>query len=153
MNRLRALTAFSLVEVTLALGVAVFCLVAVFGLLPIGVNSSQTSTEQTVANGIISAVAADLRATPREQAIASNQFALAIPASGTAGLATLYFTADGRAATTLQTDSRYRLTLTFPATPGGRAATLADLKVSWPATAALANASGVAETFVALDRN
>ena len=33
-RRLRSLAAFSLVEVTLALGIAAFCLIAVFGLVP-----------------------------------------------------------------------------------------------------------------------
>lgn len=153
MNPRSTHAAFSLVEVTLALGVAVFCLVAIFGLLPIGVSTSQASMEQTAANGILSAVVADLRATPRQQAATSSQFAIPIPDSGTGEVVTLYFTADGQSATVLKPDSHYLLTLTFPATSGGRAATLANLKVSWPAAATLANASGVAETFVALDRN
>ncbi len=161
MNRPRpASTAFSLVEVTLALGVAAFCLIAIYGLLPIGVSSSQASMEQTVANGLVAAVASDLRATPRQtvpnspQAV-TTQFNLPIPSNGpTASTTTrtLYFTADGQPETALQPDSHYLLTLTFSAATG-RAATLADVKVSWPAPATLANASGFVETFVAMDRN
>ena len=55
------LTAFSLVEVTLALGVAGFCLIAVMGLIPVGVKTNQAAIQQTTANGILSAVVSDIR--------------------------------------------------------------------------------------------
>jgi len=55
-------TAFSLVEVTLALGIAAFCLIAVLGLLPTGLKTQQASIQQTTANQIISTIFADLRA-------------------------------------------------------------------------------------------
>src|SRR5437867_7336907 len=58
-------TAFSLVEVTLALGVAAFCLIAVLGLLPTGLKTQQASTEQTTANTIVSQIVADLNAALR----------------------------------------------------------------------------------------
>ena len=57
--------AFSLVEVTLALGVAAFCLLAVFGLVPVGVQTNRNATSQTAATNIIALVVADLRATPK----------------------------------------------------------------------------------------
>ena len=53
--------AFSLVEVTLALGVAAFCLIAVLGLLPTSLKTQQTSIQQTTANQIISQIFSDLR--------------------------------------------------------------------------------------------
>src|SRR6266481_6118983 len=53
---------FSLVEVTLALGVAAFCLIAVLGLLPTSLKTQQTSIQQTTANQIISQIFSDLRA-------------------------------------------------------------------------------------------
>src|SRR5947208_6788482 len=58
-------TAFSLVEVTLALGVAAFCLIAVLGLLPTGLKTQQASIQQTTANTICSQVVADLSAALR----------------------------------------------------------------------------------------
>src|ERR1700737_1955387 len=67
--------AFSLVEVTLALGVAAFCLIAILGLLPAGLNTNQTSTRQTTANGILSSIVADLRATPTTSTT-STQFGI-----------------------------------------------------------------------------
>ncbi len=66
---------FSLVEVTLALGIAAFCLIAVFGLMPIGVQTNRNAASQTAATNIISAVVADLRATPKTSTT-SSQFAI-----------------------------------------------------------------------------
>ena len=62
---LRRFHAFSLVEVTLALGIAAFCLLAVFGLMPIGVQTNRNTTSQTAAANIMAAVVADLRATSK----------------------------------------------------------------------------------------
>ena len=65
MSRLsRQTTAFSLVEVTLALGIMAFCLVAIFGLLPTGLNTSRDAIAQTVAANIAGAIGADLRQAP-----------------------------------------------------------------------------------------
>src|SRR5215813_5749765 len=58
----RSNRAFSLVEVTLALGIAAFCLIAVFGLMPVGVQINRNATSQTAATNIIGAIIADLRA-------------------------------------------------------------------------------------------
>ena len=63
---LRRVNAFSLVELTLALGVAAFCLLAVFGLMPLGVQTNRNATSQTAAANIMAAVIADLRATSRQ---------------------------------------------------------------------------------------
>ena len=57
--------AFSLVEVTLALGVAAFCLIAVFGLVPVGVQTNRNATSQTTATNILSSVISDIRASPK----------------------------------------------------------------------------------------
>src|SRR5437667_3290820 len=56
---------FSLVEVTLALGVAAFSLIALLGLLPAGIKTQQTSIQQTTANQIISQIFSFLRADVR----------------------------------------------------------------------------------------
>ena len=62
---LRCAQAFSLVELTLALGVAAFCLIGVFGLMPAGVQTNRNATSQTGAASIMAAVVADLRATSK----------------------------------------------------------------------------------------
>jgi Tfp pilus assembly protein PilV len=152
--------AFSLVEVTLALGVASVSLLAIFALLPVGVKTNQVAIEQTASTDVLSAVAADLRATPvttpRGGAATSPRFGIVIPSNpvGANTTTTLYFTSEGRFSTTLVPGSRYRVSVTF--SPNGaeaRTATFAHLNATWPAPAAPINAEGTAEMFVALDRN
>jgi hypothetical protein len=63
--RSRSIAAFSLVEVTLALGIAAFCLIAVFGLVPVGVQTNRNATSQTFATNILSGVVSDIRASPK----------------------------------------------------------------------------------------
>jgi len=62
---LRRVHAFSLVELTLALGIAAFCLIGVFGLVPVSVQTNRNSTSQNAAANIMAAVIADLRATSK----------------------------------------------------------------------------------------
>ncbi len=161
--RLSMPAAFSLVEVTLALGVAGFCLIAVFGLLPIGVQTNRNATSQTAATSMMANVIADLRATPKT-VTTSTQFAINLPADPTSpadpppcsGSQTLYFNAEGQAATSISTDSRYRLILTFVRNPAGlTSATYAKVKVTWPAAvdACTTTPEGSLEAFAAFDRH
>jgi hypothetical protein len=155
--RARFGNAFSLVEVTLALGVAAFCLIAVFGLMPVGVQTNRNATSQTGATNIIAAVTADLRATS-ETATITAQYRITFGTSKT-----LFFdgagecSVDANGSTRLDGTSwdpplqtRYRLDISFPQNGG---LTYADIKVTWPAAATPANASGSVETFAAFDRN
>jgi uncharacterized protein (TIGR02598 family) len=148
---------FSLVEVTLALGVAGFCLIAIFGLLPLGISSNQAATEQIAAANLLTAVVTDLRATanvpPKGSAQTSPAFGIALPAPGTPEtLTTSFLSADGRRVSSAS-DARYQLNvwITPPAT--GRTATAARLLITWPAPANVGKALGSVETFTALDRN
>jgi uncharacterized protein (TIGR02598 family) len=146
--KLRSYTtaAFSLVEVTLSLGIAAFCLMAVFGLMPVGVQTNRNATSQTAATNVMAAVVADLRATP-SASNTSAQFGITF---GTAK--TLYFDGAGQFTTTLGANSRYQLSVTWNASaPSGLR--YADVKVTWPAAATPGNASGSLETFSAFDRN
>src|SRR5207253_8479208 len=54
--------AFSLVEIVIALGVAAFCLIAVMGMLPVGLKTQHASIQQTTANEIMAGILNDLRA-------------------------------------------------------------------------------------------
>jgi uncharacterized protein (TIGR02598 family) len=142
----RFTSAFSLVELTLAIGIAAFCLIAVFGLMPIGVQTNRNATSQTAATAILSDVVADLRATPKTTNT-SSQFGITFGTNPPP----LYFDGAGQFTTLLSTDSRYQLIIAWTSTtPTG--ARYADLKVTWPATATPANASGSVETFAAFDR-
>src|SRR5437870_6920187 len=145
-RRLRSAAAFSLVELTLALGIAAFCLIALFGLVPIGIQTNRNATSQTAATNVMAAVVADLRATPKTNNT-SSQFCIPLGTS-----ATLYFDSEGRCSTDLAgstnpcgtswsppLNTRYQLNITLS---GSTALRYADLKVTWPAAAAPANASG-----------
>jgi len=126
-------------EVTLALGIAAFCLLAIFGLLPIGLKTQQLAVEQTAATRIASI---------------TSLFAISIPNNAASSVETIFFDTDGHSSTVVQPNSRYRVTITFsPNNSGARSATLAHLRITWPAAAAIADAGGSSETFVALDRN
>ena len=138
--------AFSLVEVTLALGIAGFCLIAVFGLMPVGVQTNRNATSQTAATNLMAAVVSDLRATPTTTNT-SSQFGITFGTNKT-----LYFDGTGQFTTSLSTNSRYQLNVTW-LTSGWSALRYADVKVTWPAAATAANASGSTEMFAAFDRN
>jgi uncharacterized protein (TIGR02598 family) len=151
--------AFSLVEVTLALGVAAFCLIAVFGLMPIGLQTNRNATSQTAATNIIAFVVADMRANFTNQGTWRSPLLCIILGNST----TLYFDSQSQCSGNLAgstnpcggprsvIQTRYQVNITFPPSTGNL--TYANLKVTWPAGATTANASGSVEMFAALDRN
>jgi uncharacterized protein (TIGR02598 family) len=161
----RSNCAFSLVEVTLALGIAAFCLIAIFGLMPVGVQTNRNATSQTAATSILSNVIADIRTTAKvtPSATPSPLYKITVPARGNwnSTAQTLYLDGQGQAATSLSPASptpfqpRYQLNVTFPPNPdvGTFKTTYSDLKITWPAAATPANASGSVEIFAAFDRN
>jgi type II secretory pathway pseudopilin PulG len=160
-------SAFSLVEVTLALGIAAFCLIAAFGLMPVGVQTNRNATSQTAATTILSSVVSDMRTTAMATpgAVLSSLYNIRIPAPGsTAELQTRYFDGEGRCSRDLAgsirpdgsswtppIQTRYQLNVSVPLRTTGLI--YADIKVTWPAAAAAANPSGSVETFAAFDGN
>jgi Tfp pilus assembly protein PilV len=160
---------FSLIEVALALGVAAFALVAIIGLIPIGMNSNQASIEQTAAAGLAASLVADLRATPVEippAAKNSPRFQIPLPVSGNA-THTLFLREDGSASGNVDAnadpaqDPRYRATLfvTAPTVASQKSATTVRVLVTWPALAdstagtVPGKFNGSYEVVTALDRN
>jgi uncharacterized protein (TIGR02598 family) len=138
---------FSLVEITLSLGVTSICLLVVLGLLPIASQTNRSAAADTAAVSIAAAVLADIRGTPKAAAT-SPQFAVPFSANSV-----LFFDAEGQATSTLNSNSIYRAEVTFPVnSSGANAATFVYVKVSWPAAASPANA-GRTEMFTALNRN
>ena len=152
MKKLAATTAFSLIEITLALGIAAFCLLTVFALVPIAVLANRNATSQTAATNIMASVIADMRAAGT--ASTSQQYGITF---GTPK--TLYFDGTGQATPLLGPNSRYRASVTWNTSnlTGSCSPTLpcADLKVTWPAAAdpATTTPSGSAEMFAAFKRN
>jgi uncharacterized protein (TIGR02598 family) len=145
MRRPSAIASFSLVEVTLALGIAAFCLIAVFGLIPVGIQTNRNTTSQADATNILVSVVSDLRATSKTGNNPSPQFGIIFGTNKT-----LYFNGTGQFTTSLSTNSRYQLNVTW-SDSGSTGLRYADVKATWPAAAA--NANGSAEMFAAFDRN
>lgn len=163
--------AFTLVEVTLALGVACFCLLPLVGLLPLGLSSNQTSLNQTVAGNIGGAIFADMRSVQPLGSGTSARFGIVVPAvGGSSSIKTtpqiIYLAADGNA--TDQSGSGtvapvYRATVGFAPPAGGltatRTATVARVLITWPALSGSdssgwpTNYSGSYEAETTLDRN
>lgn len=146
---------FSLVEITLALGVAAVSMLAIFGLLATASQVNHAATEQTASTDILTAVGNDLRATPGSTST-SLGYGITIPPNpvGSSTSTTLYFDTAGESSTSLASGSRYRLVVTFLPTPTGRFATRVNLRMTWPAAADPTNGNTQsAEMFVALDRN
>jgi uncharacterized protein (TIGR02598 family) len=154
----RSAAGFSLVEITFALGVAAFCLIAVLGMLPVALRTQRTSTEQTTANAIISQVAADLgsatRLPPGQQ---SKQFSLRGHWATVNTPDTLYFTVDGNQTGSVNAgaapaDAVFMATITYIFPPTDTTS-LADIVVSWPAAQSdLTKVTGSVETFIAINR-
>ena len=152
--------AFSLVEITLALGLAAFCLISIFGLLPVGITTNKAAIDQTAANGILSGIIADLRATPRTiphgQAAASRYYSIPIPANpvlASPGDTTLFFTGEGKMTNTAG-QARYRVTVSvLPNGSDVKTATFVRLTASWPAVVSSTSTSEMVALFSAFDRN
>lgn len=136
----RSTSAFSLVELTLALGIAAFCLIAVFGLVPVGVQTNRDATSETTATNILSSVVSDLRASPPNQ---SKSSMYAIPRNKGAKTTTCF---DGQAKPTgtpvandvvcTNSNSVYRLYVQIDNTIGQSVPPAhAYLRVTWPALA------------------
>jgi len=150
--------AFSLVELTLALGVAAFCLIAVLGLVPVGVQTNRNATSQTTATNILSSVVSDMRAT-LPTASTSTKYGIRKAKDRTT---TVCFDGQG-GFTTLGINVwtcpanyyRFRLTVKIANFPSGFVyPNYADLKLTWPAAVDVVNnptikPSGSVETVAA----
>jgi type II secretory pathway pseudopilin PulG len=137
------LGAFSLVEVVLALGVAVFGILAIVALLPVGIRSTSDSLEESQAINVLSEVIADRQATPFSAP--STLYNLPALTNTLVGPVSSFFgITDSDQLSTQLNEARYRVsyTITPPAT-GRLDSYQAYFKVSWPA--ASANPSGFVE--------
>jgi type II secretory pathway pseudopilin PulG len=140
--------AFSLVEITFALGVAAFALLAILGMLPVGLKTQQTSIQQTTANQIISTIFSALRADVR---LPPGLESKVCPDDDTepcewrnlhgnwrnrAAPDTMYFTNEAKQTGNINgsppPDAVFRATITYRFPPSDTTS-LADITVSWPA--------------------
>ena len=143
---LRKAAGFSLVEIVIALGVAAFALVAIMGMLPMGLKTQQASIQQTTANQIISTIFADLRADIRLPPGLDSKVCGDNPPCAWGDLHghwhdvatpfTLYFTNEAKQTGTLNgappADAVFRATIIYRFPPS-ETTTLANITVTWPA--------------------
>jgi len=156
--------AFSLVELTLALGVGAFCLVALLGTLPVGLKSQQVAVQQTTSNAIISQIVtflrADVRLPPGQADKVQGEWSnLKGHWAQVATPDTLFFTNEGnlsKANSAIPADAAFRARITYYSPPSlGYTTSLADVTVSWPAQVDPTTGgtpAGTVETFVAVNR-
>jgi uncharacterized protein (TIGR02598 family) len=135
--------AFSLVEVTLALGVAAFALLAILGMLPTGLKTQQASIQQTTANSIISQIFSDLRADLRlppglyRHLEEDAGFQLHGHWAQMMTPDTLYFTQEAKQTGNVNgsppADAVFRATITYNPLPPTQTTSIANITVTWPA--------------------
>lgn len=150
---------FSLVEVTIALGIASFCLLGIVGMLPVGLSSKRDSTASLLASGVVNSVVTDLHS------LDSSTSATTTPAFkfdlANSGVQTRFLDKDGQdVGTSWQPDAIYRLSVKLtPPTAGERTATKARIIVAWPAALDRVASqwptkfTGALETVTAIDHN
>ena len=150
-----------MIEVTLAIGVAAFCLIAVMGLLPVAIKIQQASVQQTKANAIISQISSDLvadvRLPPGQASKAQGDWAnLHGRWAQVATPDVLYFTNDAKQSGyqgSAPADAAFRATITYMLPPT-TTTSLANIKVTWPASIdpATGTPAGSAETYISVNR-
>ena len=137
--------AFSLVEVVLALGVIGFAIVAIIGVIPIGLHTSHSSQDETraaqVAQAIFSSLASQTQTQFNNVQLQRNDNSTAVFDLTQSSTATLYVDNDGKL---IQTASAavYSINVTTNSSPAGFDAGYANevtLAVAWPASAPAAN--------------
>jgi type II secretory pathway pseudopilin PulG len=164
--------AFSLVEVTLALGVAAICLIAMLGLMPTTLKTQQNSVRQTTATQIISQIYSVLRADVRLPPGQANKVCPDPPDPNVpcnwgnlhghwrdgAAPDTIYFTNEGEQTGNLNgdppADAVFRAKITYRLPPS-ETTSLANITVSWPAAVVPDNGGvplGSVTTTIAVNR-
>jgi uncharacterized protein (TIGR02598 family) len=147
----RSSSAFSLVEVIIAMGIAAFCLIAMLGLIPSGLRQVKISSEQTAASAILASVANDIRNTP-PGSTKSVIYGITIPQSAENSSTPIYINEDGAVGSS-PSSARYALKASLVSSNNASTMTTGNLVIWWPAAAALGNAQGSVETVMIFNQN
>ena len=160
-HRSHARRAFSLAEVTLALGIAGFAFIAILGMMPVALKVQQASVQQTTANEIMAAILNDLRAdvvlppgqTSKET---DSGFGLHGHWAQVATPDTLYFTNAGNQTGSVNASGpdavfRAKITYLFPPTT---TTSVANVTITWPAQVdpTTGTPAGSVGTYIAVNR-
>jgi type II secretory pathway pseudopilin PulG len=161
---------FSLVEVTIAVGIAGFCLVAMLGLLPSGMKCVKTSVEQTQATSLLGSIVTDLRSCA-QGSITSPILGISLPMDTDSGSSDktvssgvpdtyggnspkivanrFYLNELGNRVGSNDLGARYGVDVALSNTAFN---TTGRIQIWWPAQAAPVNAQGMVETVTAVSR-
>ena len=137
--------AFSLLEVTLAVGIAGFCLLAIVGMLPLGLSNNLSSIHQAAAASLTGGIIADLRSTPKTTN-ASPRYG--VPFSTGTARWSASFSDDGTPSTTAS--APYLATVAINLDANLLAAV--NVKITWPAAVSANKALEAFEITTAIDR-
>ena len=156
-------SAFSLVEVVIAIGVFAFCLLTLIALVPVGLTDNRTSHDRMIVADLCTSLESDLRSTvstgtvspinnvkfPTPSATASVSATTVLYDVYVAGSPTVTFS------TTKSSTSQYCFTIVLTSAPTNtypRSPVVANIQATWPAGASPAAAAGAVSTSVAIDR-
>lgn len=128
---------FSLVEVTMALGLMSFCLVAMLGMLPVGLKQERSATDQLGAVQVLAAVESDFRSS-------DSKFGI----NATPGSSDSFMVDSAGNLTSQVTDAAYRVWYQVSALGADQAARQMHLYVTRPQGTELAQNNVVAEGIV-----
>ena len=144
---LRLVRGFSLVEVVMALGIVTFVLVAILGLLPVGLRQAGDAQEEIRAVTLLSGIAADRITSPATNNSLIYQIAALTPGGGTTSNS--FFVKETGESTTNAAEARYRVSATlYPPAANSLNPFYLALRLSWPAGAT--NATGAVENLTTI---
>ncbi len=141
-----ATRAFSLIEVTIAIGITAFCLIPIIGMLPVGLRSLKESNEQAAAAVAVNQIATAIRKAASANGTdfiayfggdATSGKEIAYQITGTTSPTTLNLgalTIQGTPATT-PLQERFSTHVTINPPTGGGSLGTAVISVAWPAAA------------------
>ena len=131
---------FSLIEVVIALGIFSFCIVAIVGLLPVGMNSLRSVSNENNAIHIASSIEGIWEVAPLGSTITISNVITNLPISASQN-STYYFDEFGEP--TNSTGATLKMNYTTAASSGN--STTVNMTFSWPANARSATYQTVRE--------
>jgi uncharacterized protein (TIGR02598 family) len=154
--------AFSLVEVVIAIAVFSFCLLTLLALVPVGLTDNKSSRDRMIVSDLCSSLESDMKATATTNfASPINGITFPTPSATATSTATttLYDIYTSSSTTTFSMTkgpaSQYRFTIVLTSYPTNSypfIPVLANVHVTWPASASPTVATGSTTAAVAINR-
>lgn len=123
-------SAFSLVEVVIALGIFTFCAVGIVGLLPVAMDATRTVSQESNANNIAESISGFWQVAPLGEQSTGN-FTMGDFEVGSIGNQTLYYNIDGLIAPGVE-EASLRLAYDVQNLAGYPNTFTVNLTFSWP---------------------